>query len=292
MRWTRPRVWILASSKISLGEMRDYCEFHDAKDYFYKQFGSEMHPHFAAPQGASLVMVAGKRCYSALNKANNPNLVKVREDAAEYIDNILKQGHGSVLEHASYTFGIENCSRVFTGEMNRHRAGWAISEMSMRYVRFTDLPLVETPILRKKLYSSIPGNDVTPEHEEISAHNDLVEKTRACFARVAKVVEKEYINLQDLWGHLLSESSKFKDKKAVTSMMRRIIPMGVSTGGIWTGNLRAIRHVLTMRADPAAEEEINEIAVMLLQLMMMYEPTIFKDFELGEGGWKPKYVGV
>src|SRR5580693_9415570 len=90
---------------------------------------------------ALLIALAAKRCYMSFQPGLNPNVTKVRKDMVDYIDNILASGHGSVLEHSVYTFAIEGCSRVFTGEMNRHRAGWAISEGSMRFIRFDkDIP--------------------------------------------------------------------------------------------------------------------------------------------------------
>src|SRR3989344_7202585 len=88
---------------------------------------------------ALLVALAAKQCYMAFQPGLNPNVNKVRKDMVEYLDNVLKQRHGSVLEHAVLTFGINGCSRVFTGEMNRHRAGVGISERSMRYVRYTNI---------------------------------------------------------------------------------------------------------------------------------------------------------
>ena len=70
--------------------------------------------------------MAAKRCYMSFEAGLNPNVTRVRKDLTEYLDNVLKSGHGSVLEHATYTFAIENVSRVFTGELNRHRAGVGI----------------------------------------------------------------------------------------------------------------------------------------------------------------------
>lgn len=65
--------------------------------------------------------IIGRRCYMSFEKQGgggfaNPNISKILADWGEYFDNILK----SVLEHATWTWAIEGCSRVFTGEMNRH----------------------------------------------------------------------------------------------------------------------------------------------------------------------------
>ena len=76
-------------------------------------------------------------------------------------------------------------------------------------------------------------------------------------------------------------------------MMRRIIPIGVSTGGCWSFNLRALRHVCTMRADGAAEEEINSLAVRLLKHVMKTEIHFFGDFSPNQKGFfQPKHFKV
>jgi thymidylate synthase (FAD) len=230
-------------------------------------------------QAEKLIECAGRRCYKSFEPGLNPNVTKIRLDIAEYIDNILKVGHGSVIEHANFTFAIENVSRVFTGEMNRHRAGMAISEGSMRYIRYEDIPYCEPTSIR-------PADD-----DEVSIAAKKAE-TRKVFEEAFTDAEKHYTRLLNIWASELDEKSQFKAKKEITSMMRRIIPMGVCTGGIWSGNLRALRHIFNMRCAPAAEEEILLVANKMLALMQQAEPTFFADFHLVEGYWKPKYQKV
>jgi thymidylate synthase (FAD) len=75
--------------------------------------------------------------------------------------------------------------------------------------------------------------------------------------------------------------------------MRRIVPMGIATGGIWTGNIRALRHVLEMRTTEAAEEEICFVFSNIMKRIAELEPNLFGDFEQDEFGfWKPKYHKV
>ena len=76
-------------------------------------------------------------------------------------------------------------------------------------------------------------------------------------------------------------------------MLRRIVPMGVATGGVWTLNVRALRHVCAMRCSAAAEEEIAVVAGMILERMMREEPSLFGDFHVDpEGYWRPVYNKV
>ena len=95
----------------------------------------------------------------------------------------------------------------------------------------------------------------------------------------------------------MDESDKnFSYKKKMTSCLRRIIPMGIATGGVWTGNLRALRHVIALRTEPAAEEEIFYVFSRIAGIMIEKENFVFKDFEKRDaghsGGFVPKYPKV
>src|SRR6266851_823509 len=80
-----------------------------------------------ASAGERLAEFAGRICYmSQHNPANR--------STADYLENIKKQGHGSVLEHAVYVLLIEGISRSCSHELVRHRAGFGYSQISQRYV--------------------------------------------------------------------------------------------------------------------------------------------------------------
>jgi len=194
---------------------------------------------------------------------------------ANYLDNILRSGHGSVLEHSVYTFAIEGVSRVFTAEMNRHRAGVAISEASLRYIRFDDIPFW------------MP-HSLLDQKEDSKSTVFKKDKSRRLFARAFLQMEDNYKELCDIWKEELAPDSSFKYKKQITSMMRRIIGMGVATGGVWTMNIRALRHIIAMRATEAAEEEICLVAGKIAKIMIESEPMLFCDWKQTEDKfWTP-----
>src|SRR5256885_15008610 len=70
-----------------------------------------------------------------------------KSETREYLDNIKKQGHGSVLEHASYSVLLEGVSRSLTHELVRHRAGFAYSQLSQRYVDESEANFVIPPAI-------------------------------------------------------------------------------------------------------------------------------------------------
>jgi thymidylate synthase (FAD) len=241
----------------------------------------EIPPKEAVTDSALNIALAAKRCYMSFQPGLNPNVWKIREDMAEYIENILKSKHGSVLEHSFYTFAIEGVSRVFTAEMNRHRAGVAISEGSLRFIRFDKQIPYWVP-------TSLQGH---PDDDE-----DLKKRktaSRLVFFDAFEHQEKMYAQLLSIWD--MEEGSKnFSYKKKVTSCLRRIVGMGVASGGLWTVNMRAVRHIISMRADSTtAEEEIYYVWCRIARYMIQHETMLFGDFREDEkGSYVPDYWKV
>src|SRR5437773_7104719 len=95
----------------------------------------------AASDGERLAEYAGRLCYMS---QHNP----VNRTTAEYLENIKKQGHGSVLEHAVYVLLIEGISRSCSHELVRHRAGFGYSQLSQRYVDESHAAFVMPPAIQ------------------------------------------------------------------------------------------------------------------------------------------------
>lgn len=267
-------IFNIAKTQVDRAQVRIWLDHINATGY-------EIPGEATASDPALLIALAAKRCYMSFEPGLNPNVTKVRRDMVEYIDNILASGHGSVLEHAVFTFAFEGVSRVFTGEMNRHRAGWAISEGSQRFIRFAE---------------DVPWWMPTSLSRSDSDDNDLAcrkSQSRDVFYRAFRQMQENYAELISIWD-MDSASHNFSYKKKVTSCLRRIIGMGCATGGVWTGNVRALRHVLTMRAnEPSAEEEIFHVFTRVGEMMIASEPLLFGDFSAdGKGSLVPQYRKV
>lgn len=267
-------IFPIAKTVVDRFEVRKWLDHLGANEYGIPEPG-------VSTNAALIVALAAKQCYMSFQPGLNPNVTKVRNDMVEYLDNIMASGHGSVLEHATFTFAINNVSRVFTGEMNRHRAGWAISERSMRFIRFEDHVSFWMP-----LSLLVDANNDDP---------DLIDRklrSQEVFKRAFQLQSTLYRELLDIWS--MNDTDKnFAYKKRITSCLRRIIGMGVATGGVWTGNVRALRHVLTMRCDEAAEEEIQHVFTRIAKMMIASEPMLFGDFKPNEKGFiRPGYVKV
>lgn len=298
-------VFMIGRTEVDRDEVRRWLDFIGVPATF------EVPDDGAISNPALLIALAAKRCYKSFDPACNPNLSRVRSDWGDYLDNVLKSGHGSVLEHAVYNFAIENVSRVFTGEMNRHRAGWAISEGSMRFIRFSEaVPYWEPTSIQgpdeledyqlrafyEDAYRSLLGKLTDPHAAYDGFVSNVAEKkhaTRVLFERMFEEQRAWYAVLEAIWKDELAPESKFAQKKELTSTFRRGIGMGCATGGVWSGNIRALRHVITMRCEPAAEEEILHVFSRIAVKIREKEPLLFGDFHQDENGfWRPKYRKV
>lgn len=265
MHLVKPTVDLLMKPQIIPEGMDSWLRRLGAEDYTWNKSQSD------AENG---IMAFAKRCYMAFELGLNPNVQKVREDVTEYLTNILASGHGSVLEHAHFSFGIEGVSRVFTGEMNRHRAGMAISEGSMRFISFEDMGLVETTNMKEP-------------------KDAFDEEINSFLGRTFGDIEGNYRYLMGDMKQIGYDDLPFSRKKELTSRARRAIGMGIATGGIWTGNIRALRHICELRGTKYAEEEILVVSQMILKIMMRECPNLFGDFSCNEEGfWGPKYSKV
>lgn len=285
-------VYLIAKTQVQHNEVEHWLTDKKVEYNYTKE---------AAP-GATLTTLAGKRCYNAFDVGEaNLNLTRVRQDMADFCDNVLKQSHGSVLEHTSYTFAIEGITRVATAELNRHRAGMAVSEGSGRYIRPSEfsywLPLSireqgfdEFCNERGVTYENAIEGQYDKLHEEWSEVEYNKYLTRQLFIKAFNQMAENYAELESIWE--IGAVTDFHTKKQLTSLFRRVLGQGISTGGVWTGNLRALRHIFTMRCDQAAEEEICHVATLMLKKMMIAEPEIFGDFKQVDGFWQPTYRKV
>ncbi len=266
MRETHPQVFLLARPAINWEGLAAYLEAVGGNEWL-ERVRPAGEPA-AAPEGELLVEFMGRLCYRSWAPGLNPNVTKVRSDSRAYLENVLRSAHGSVVEHASYSFVFLNVSRVFTHELVRHRAGTAMSQESLRYVRLTDLPFEHPEFVR--------------ENERLRTEADALLASMERFQEL--VVEETGIDTGGV---------NFHTKKVVTSGARRYAPDGVATSIGWTVNVRALRHVIAARTDPGAEDEIRRVFDQVAALMTQEVPGLLGDFERSDDGtWTPRYPKV
>lgn len=261
MRAVHPQVFLISRPCLDYEEIADYL----------KEVGGESWLERIDREGGdsqNLSEFAGRLCYRSWEPGLNPNVTRIREDQGDYLENILSSHHGSVLEHAQFTFVLHNVSRVYTHEKARHRVGTAVSQESLRFVRLDDLPFW------------------FPEwaYED----DELYERAMRLLGQMEDF---------QMWmaGHfgLDDEGRTFAHKKAKTSFMRRFAPEGVATGMVWSANIRTLRHTIESRTAEGAEEEMRLVFGRIGQLMREEAPALFGDYTVnGAGAWIPGWRKV
>jgi thymidylate synthase (FAD) len=257
MRETRPQVFLIARPALHQDGLRGYLEAVGGAAW--------LDGRADANPAQTLVEFAGRACYRSWAPGLNPNVTRVREDQGEYLDNILASGHGSVLEHASFTFAFRDVSRVFTHELVRHRAGSAFSQESLRYVRLSEIGFRVPPALE-------------PLREQVVSIVEQLEELQRDAARD--------LGLDD-------DGVPFSVKKEATSALRRLAPLGLSTDIVWTANVRTLRHVIALRTAPGAEEELRLVFDDVARIARAEAPALFGDFARADDGtWTPAHGKV
>jgi thymidylate synthase (FAD) len=259
---TTPSVFLIARPTIVAEGMRGYLEDVGGEAWLENRLSeADGDPN----GGEMLVEFGGRACYRSWEPGLNVNVTKVRTDQSEYFYNILRSAHGSVLEHSNYSFAFRNVSRVYTHELIRHRAGSAFSQESLRYVRLTDIGFRVPPALE-------------PVRDQVLSIVEQLEEFQISAAKELGIDE---------------EGIPFHVKKEVTSALRRLAPIGLSTDIIWTANLRTLRHVIEMRTAEGAEEELRLVFDKIARMMQAEAPGLFQDFtRQDDGSWVPEHRKV
>ncbi len=212
MHETTPAVFLIARPSIYLDGMRSYLRDVGGESWLTHRVEEAESESRELGAAELLLEFGGRACYRSWEPGLNPNVTKIRTDRREYFANILRSGHGSVLEHANWSFALRNVSRVFTHELVRHRAGSAFSQESLRYVRLTDIGFRVPPALE-------------PVREQVIA--------------IVEQLEEFQVSAASELG-IDAEGVPFHAKKEVTSALRRLAPIGLSTDIVWTANARTL----------------------------------------------------
>lgn len=243
MELVEPKVFLVGETRIVEEGLQAYL----------KHVGAPEWKTDAPSDSERLCEVMGRLCYRSFKPGLNPNVTRVREGNDTYLSHIFEVGHGSVIEHAVINFIFADVSRVFTHELVRHRAGSAFSQESLRFVRLDRLSAYAPLHIREN------------------------EKGMEIFAKTLEHLEQVQRDLAKIYA--IDDEKKFDVKKKLTSAFRRIAPDGVATTIGWSCNFRALRHVIEMRTEPNAEEEIRLVFGKVFEVVKERYPNLLGDYE-------------
>ncbi|MDR0617841.1 MAG: FAD-dependent thymidylate synthase [Endomicrobium sp.] len=155
------------------------------------------------------------------------------------LSKVISSGHYSVLEHASFTFGVEDVSRALLAQLTRHRVA-SFSVQSQRYVKLKD-----------GLEFTVP--------ESIKKNTNLLKK------------------YNDFLSHVEKLYKEFLDAGVPTEDARFILPNASTTKILFTMNARELRHFFSLRTCNRAQWEIQELACYMLNLVKKEAPLLFNN---------------
>lgn len=206
--------------------------------------------------GEKLAEFAGRLCYMS---QKNP----ASRTTSEYLENIKKQAHGSVLEHVNYSLLLEGVSRSLTHELVRHRAGFAYSQLSQRYVDESVADFVVPPAIIGD--AALEGR-----------WRQQMDEAQRCYVALVEELMQRYA-----WV-----DNKVHRRKMAREAARGVLPNSTETKIVVTANVRAWRTMLELRAGEGAELEIRRLAVEIIRTLQAEAPAFFSDFEIYEAGDK------
>jgi thymidylate synthase (FAD) len=204
-----------------------------------------------ADGGQALAEFAGRACYESWDKPNPATATN-----ATYLRHLLQVGHLSVLEHGTVTLYVRGVSRALTHELVRHRH-FSFSQLSQRFVPERDALMVEP--------------DVIADDPEL--HARFVGATEAAATAYATLLE-------ELETRFAGTPQATLRRKQARQAARSVLPNATETRVVVTGNYRAWRHFVAMRASEHADVEIRALAVRCLWELQRIAPNVFADFEV------------
>lgn len=188
-----------------------------------------------------LAELAGRECYQSFNRPN-----PATEKNADYVANIIRQNHTSVLAHASFTFRFTDVSRTLTHELIRSRF-LAFSELSQRYVDMGESYTVVPPLWQ---HTHREAGEIAEHHAAaVALYNQLVDRA------IGQGVPR----------------------KEARQAARCVLPGGADTKIVVSGNVRAWRDFVAQRNTKHADPEIREVSREVLRVLAEYAPNSVAD---------------
>ncbi len=190
-----------------------------------------------------VVALGARLCYSKARVDDLLTRVEAK-DQTDFVHKIMGMGHDSVLEHASFTFGIEGVSRTLLAQITRHRVA-SFSVQSQRYVS----------------YESGFGYIVPPKIEALG------EEAVREFEQQMDTMHQWYTQWQQKLG-----TGEGGNEDA-----RFVLPGACETRMMVTMNVRELRHFFSLRMCSRAQWEIRALANEMHRLCMEVAPALFEN---------------
>ena len=191
------------------------------------------------PYAEKLIEEAGRTCYLSLDKITD-------DSERNFIRRCIRNGHHSILEHATASFRIKGASRAFTHQLVRHRLA-SFSQQSQRYVNEEEFNYIIPP--------EIAGNP-----EAVDIYRNFINHARETYQKLRKTGIKK-------------EDARF------------VLPNALESQIVFSANFRELRFIFALRLQKSAQWEIRRVFVDILKIMQKEAPSVFGDYIIDESNW-------
>lgn len=236
---------------------------------FVKQPKIELMAYTPAPE--KLITAAAKLCYSnstpsELFENQTPEMVE------RFLNMIMKLGHGSILEHVSFTFAIEDISRVTEVQMVRHRTG-SFSVQSGRYVRRNPKFYLPDEIADDEVAFDIYLKQC---ESATNAYLELIDRLEHKYVarKLGISIAEAYMMAVDSEHKEEYEKLRKKVEKKALEDARYILPQALRTHMVFSMDLRNLIHFISKRKCKRAQEEVRKVAMEIYNLIEPILPNI------------------
>lgn len=211
------------------------------------------------PEPEKVVAAAAKLCYSS-SGIDDIRDGLTEEKTKNFIEMLVSVGHESVMEHVSFTFGIEGISRACSHQLVRHRIA-SYSQKSQRYVNENGFNFITPPAIEE-----VP--------EALEEYNKMISEITESYGKIADILTEYHKN--SLMADGLDEKKALsKARKTANEDARFILPNACETKIVVTMNARSLFNFFRHRCCNRAQWEIRAVANEMLRLCLEVAPDIF-----------------
>lgn len=202
-------------------------------------------PWNGSKETSDIAFTALSQCYNEKFSRDDAEKVE-KEKKKNILKSVIKSGHESVIEHISFTFLIENVSRVCTHQLVRHR----LASYTQRSGRYTGLE---------------SGDDWYVIPQSVSNNKEALK----AYIKTMKDIKDLYTSMVEKYN-IPAEDARF------------ILPNGQHTNIVMTMNCRSLKNFFGLRLCSRAQWEIRELAVKMSRICKHELPEVFVDCKFGE----------
>ncbi|MDD5693299.1 MAG: FAD-dependent thymidylate synthase [Patescibacteria group bacterium] len=196
------------------------------------------------PDPDRAVAVAGRLCYAPVSASELQSGMS-DEDVVKLVRILVRSGHHSALEHASFSFAVDGISRACSHQLVRHRVA-SYNQQSQRYVLFSEGSFVEPP-------------SISEDTEADQIFWEGVENANQSYQSLVKVL-----------------IAKGKTKEQAQEDARFLLPNAAETKIVITMNARELRHFFQVRCCNRAQWEIKALAWWMRNIAIELAPNLFR----------------